>query len=48
MIGELLMLKKLGKQLDYEIILINIHEFQGLRSIEAVKKFRELVTQSFE
>lgn len=47
MIGEIEMLKKVGSQLDYRVLPISTHDFQGLKTIGAVRKFNSLITESF-
>ena len=46
-IGEIEMLRKVGSQLDYRVLLINPHEFQDLKTVGAVRKFNTLITDSF-
>lgn len=47
-IGEIEMLKKIGSQLDYRVLPIDPHEFQDLKTIAAVRKFSDLISDSFK
>lgn len=46
-IGEIEMLKKIGSQLDYRVLPIDPHQFQGLKTVGAVRMFSSLITDSF-